>query len=138
MMSAARVFWKSRRFGQVAATCLGLMLIVAPALAQADAPVDNFADFFKRLDRCVRLPASAEGSELTLRFSLTREGAVRGKPMITFSKLMGDSQAQRDFVAAALRALANCTPAPVTEAFGRALGERMLTWRLRAVRQRDS
>lgn len=117
---------------------LGLFLTAGPALAQAARSPNNVHELFSYLNQCVRLPASAEGSEITLRFSLTQYGALRGKPMITYSKLVGDSQAQQDFVAAALHALDACTPVPVTEAFGRVLGEKMLTWRLRAIRERGT
>lgn len=118
--------------------CCGMSLAIVPAVAQPPRSPDNIREFFSYLDQCVKLPASAEGSELTLRFSVTHYGALRGKPMITYSKLVGDAQAQRDFVAAALQALDACTPVPVTERFGRIIGEKMLTWRVRAVSLRGS
>ena len=119
-----------------------VLLSLGPAQAQerAQAPrnPNNARELFAYLGQCVSLPASAEGSEITLRFSLTHYGALRGKPMITYSKLVGDGPAQREFVAAALHALEACTPVPVTEAFGRVIGEKMLTWRLRDIRERSS
>ena len=117
---------------------IALCLLALPSLAQAPRSPGNIRELFAYLNQCVQLPASAQGSEITLRFSLTHYGALRGKPMITYSKLVGDSQAQHDFVAAALHALDACTPAPVTEEFGRIVGEKILTWRLRAIRERKS
>lgn len=114
-------------------TMLGVASVPAPSSAQAPRSPDNIRELFAYLDQCVSLPISAAGSEITLRFSLTHYGALRGKPMISYSKLVGDGQAQADFVAAALRALEDCTPIPVTESFGRIVGQQVLTWRLRAI-----
>ena len=113
---------------------LGLAAVVfiamdAPAYAQrrsiAQAP-DNLQDLFRFLYQCATVPAGTEGSELTLRFSLTQYGALRGKPMITYSKLVGSPVDQRVFVSAALGALEKCTPVPLTERFGKVISQRVL------------
>jgi len=101
----------------------------APAHAQARAvprSPDNLRELFQFLYQCARIPPGTEGSELTLRFSLTHYGALRGKPMITYSKLVGSPADQRVFVSAALDALEKCTPVPVTEHFGKVIGQKMI------------
>src|SRR4051794_24071434 len=104
---------------------------VAPAHASEKRSPDNLRDLFAYLRQCVRLPLGSEGSEITLRFGLTHYGALKGPPMITHSRLAGDLAARQAFVAASLAALQNCTPVPVTEAFGRVVSQTVLTWRLR-------
>lgn len=104
------------------------------AIAQvAQKPVaspDTIAELFAFLGQCVHFHPGSEGSELTLRFSLTPYGALRGKPMITYSKLVGAPEAQRQFVSDALAALENCTPVPMTEHFGKVAGQKMILWRV--------
>ena len=101
----------------------------APAHAQARAvsgAPDNIRELYQFLYQCARIPPGTEGSELTLRFSLTHYGALRGKPMITYSKLVGSEEDQRVFVSAALDAIEKCTPVPVTEHFGKVIGQKMI------------
>ena len=87
---------------------------------------DNIRELFQFLYQCARIPPGTEGSELTLRFSLTHYGALRGTPMITYSKLVGSEEDQRVFVSAALDAIERCTPVPVTEHFGKVIGQKMI------------
>jgi hypothetical protein len=49
-----------------------------------------------------------------------------GQPWITYSKLSGDADAQKRFVAAALVALAACTPVAITDALGGAIAGRRI------------
>jgi hypothetical protein len=88
---------------------------------------DNINELFAFLHQCAKFPPGSEGSEITLRFSLTHYGALHGKPMITYSKLVGSTEDQKLFVSAVLDSLDKCTPVPVTEHFGKVVGQRMLT-----------
>ena len=100
-----------------------------PAHAQtktASQSPDNMNELFRFLGQCAKFPPGAEGSEITLRFSLTHYGALRGKPMITYSKLVGSPEDQRLFVSAALDAIEKCTPVPLTEHFGKVVGQKMI------------
>ena len=111
---------------------IGLIATGAPVHAQTKAPSqtpDNIQELFQFLYQCAKVPPGVEGSELTLRFSLTHYGALRGKPMITYSKLVGSPEDQRVFVSAALDALEKCTPVPVTETFGKILAQQMIVMR---------
>ena len=111
---------------------IGLMAVGAPAWAQAKgAPQtpDNIQELFQFLYQCAKVPPGVAGSELTLRFSLTHYGALRGKPMITYSKLLGSPEDQRVFVSAALDALEKCMPVPVTEHFGKIVAQKIIVMR---------
>ena len=120
---------------------LGLIATGASVHAQTKSPPqtpDNIQELFQFLYQCARVPAGGEGSELTLRFSLTQYGALRGKPMITYSKLAGSLEDQRVFVSAALDTLEKCTPVPVTETFGRILAQKIIVMRFPRPRENRS
>jgi hypothetical protein len=117
-----------------------LALVVAVSSGQAQhvqqsQTPNTIRELFAYLGQCVHFPAGSEGSEITLRFSITHQGALRGPPMVTYSKLTGDEAAQRRFVAAALDALDKCMPVRVTDLFGKIASRKMITWRLRNVRE---
>lgn len=118
------------RFSSICFFALGLLVMGGLAHAQqkpvSQAP-DNINELFRYLGQCAKFPPGTEGSEITLRFSLTHYGALRGKPMITYSKLVGSPEDQQLFVSAALAALEKCTPVPVTEQFGKVVGQKMIT-----------
>ena len=120
---------------------LGLIATGASVQAQVKSPSqtpDNIQELFQFLYQCARVPAGGEGSELTLRFSLTHYGALRGKPMITYSKLVGSLEDQRVFVSAALDTLEKCTPVPVTETFGKILAQKIIVMRFPRPRENKS
>ena len=93
------------------------------------APIATLHQLGPALTACFHAPARSAGSELTVRFSLTKDGAVLGTPKITFSRLVGGHQDQQAFVAAALKALDDCTPVAVTPGLGGAIAGRPLSVR---------
>ena len=98
--------------------------------AQASAlKLDNINQLFAYLDRCLTPVPGSEGSEITLRFSLTHDGALRGQPMITYSNLVGSLEIQRRFVETALDDLEKCAPIPMTETFGKVVSQKMILWK---------
>jgi hypothetical protein len=78
------------------------------------------------LTRCWRAPPGSEGSTITVGITLKRDGTMFGQPTITYSKLTGDTDAQKRFVTSALAALATCTPASITDALGGAIAGRRI------------
>ena len=120
---------------------IGFIAMSAPAHTQTkriSQTPDNIQELFQFLYQCAKVPPGVEGSELTLRFSLTHYGALRGKPMITYSKLVGSPEDQRVFVSAALDALEKCTPVPVTESFGKIVSQKMIVMRFPRPRESRS
>ena len=116
-----------------ASVLAAFLFVAAPsgALAQAPAaPADTLQDLRSALTACWKAPAGSMGSEITLRFSLTHKGELRGLPMITYSKLTGSRDDQERFAIAALAALLNCTPVRLTDSLGRIASQRMLHVRL--------
>jgi hypothetical protein len=108
-----------------------LAALGAPATARAqDAPIDTLQDLRHRLSTCVRTPADGGGSEITILFSLRRDGSLLGQPRITHSLLRGDEAAQRAFVADAIAALAKCLPARISDGLGGAIAGRLFSIRI--------
>jgi hypothetical protein len=101
----------------------------APAAAQ-DAPADTLRDFRREIAGCVAPPAVSPGSEITVLFSLRRDGSLLGQPRITHSTLLGDPSAQRAFVAEAIAALAKCLPVRITDSLGGAIAGRLFSIRI--------
>jgi hypothetical protein len=104
-----------------------VMILVAGSPPAA--PVATLRDLGPALTACFRAPDHSAGSQVTVRFSLTREGTLLGRPAITFSKLVGNPEDQRAFVAAALGGLAACTPVRLTPGLGGAIAGRPLSVR---------
>jgi len=109
---------------------LALAVCLAAVQAQAREPVRTLRELGPAFAACWRAPPGSEGSEITLRFSLKRDGGLLGKPRITYSRLSGDEEARRRFVAAALAAVAECLPAPIAPELGATIAGRPLTLRL--------
>lgn len=114
---------------------LGSLLIAMPP-AQA-APANSLAQLWKTLGGCIRLndvPTAAAGSEVTVLFSLKRDGSLLGRPRITHSRLLGGAGDQQDFIAGALAAVSRCLPAEITDGLGGAIAGRPLSFRITSQR----
>ncbi|SEI15458.1 hypothetical protein SAMN02799636_06063 [Methylobacterium sp. 275MFSha3.1] len=100
-----------------------------PARSQV-ASVNNWAEFREAMAACWTVPPGTEGSLIAYRFGLDKTGAIRGKPLITARRLVGDQDAHRRYEEAASAVLARCFPLKVTRAFGAILGESPIYLRL--------
>lgn len=112
----------------------GLLLVLALTSTPAEAePANTLSELWRALGACTVVrdaPAAAAGSEVTVLFSLKRDGSLLGKPQITHSRLLGDAAAQQAFMAGALTAVARCLPLPVTDGLGGAIAGRPFRLRL--------
>ena len=128
----------ARRGAVASAIALAAMLSVfASSLQAADRPANTLRDLSAALHQCLVLPPGPVGSQLTIRFSLRRDGAVLGKPQITFAKLNGGAAEQRGFADAVAAAFNRCLPAAITDALGGAIAGRPILIRF-AVRPRET
>ncbi len=85
--------------------------VVWIALAGSPAePVATFGALREALSRCFAAPPHAGGSVVTVRFSLRRDGAVFGRPRVTYLKLAGRPEDQAAFERAVAASLEACTP----------------------------
>ena len=92
-------------------------------------PINTLAELWPALYACWSPPAGTEGKELTLTFSVRRDGTLIGKPRATYSKLQGGSDLDRAFVTSVLQALDKTLPLPITESFGGVIAGRPMALR---------
>ncbi len=104
-------------------------LLASPTEAKS-VPVNTLPELSRELGDCVKAPSGIAGSELTIIFALKRDGSLLGKPRVTHSHLIGDLDAQRRFVEAAIQAVAECLPVRITNEFGGAIAGRPLSIRI--------
>ena len=115
--------------------CAAMVLLQAPVgYAQTtDVPtspqharLNNWIELRLALRRCWTPPSGTEGSFISFRFGLTREGSVKGAPRVTATRLVGSDEAQRLFRQSVFEALKRCFPAPLTREFGALMGEAVI------------
>jgi hypothetical protein len=94
------------------------------------APVNNWAEFRQAVSACWNVPPDTEGALIAYKFGLDKNGAIRGKPLVTARRLVGDGDAQKRYVEAGAQVLARCFPLAVTPSFGAILGESPIYLRL--------
>lgn len=124
----------------LAAVVIGLVVATAGVAAQPRScdsrePVNTLKELGQALYACWQPPPGNAGMEITLSFSLRRDGSLLGKPRATWSKLSGTMEEQRAFVASVLAALDEALPVPLTDSMGGAIAGNPLTMRFSAVRR---
>ena len=100
-----------------------LMLFLSFASEARCAPANSLRQLFHALSDCVTAPVAGD-SEITIVFSLKRDGALLGKPRISHAKLLGDEADQREFVRDVLMAFGRCVPVRITDELGAAIAGR--------------
>jgi hypothetical protein len=93
---------------------------------------DTLKDLYDRLASCWKPPAGLprlERTEVTVRFTLRRDGSVIGEPRITFATQPRASRAFRLFAQAAQDSIRRCTPAGITPGLGGGIAGRPIALR---------
>jgi hypothetical protein len=88
--------------------------------------INNWVELRTALRRCWTPPSGTEGSFISFQFGLTREGAIRGAPRVTATRLVGNAESQKLFRDSVFEALKKCFPAPLTREFGALMGEAVI------------
>jgi hypothetical protein len=99
---------------------------IQSACAAEASPANTLRELYPMLTRCWRAPLGSHGSTVTVGITLKRDGTMFGQPTITYSKLTGETDAQKRFVASVLAALAACTPVAITDGLGGAIAGRRI------------
>jgi hypothetical protein len=110
---------------------LGLAAIARADAAEAPAPANTIVEMFTGLKRCLALVAMAEGTEVTIQFSLNRRGGLIGKPRITYAHWTGDDAARKQSAQAIAEGFDKCLPMRITDQLGGAIAGRPIAFRLR-------
>ena len=104
-------------------------LLLSGCLTQAEAGeggVNSLQQLTQVFRQCARIRVDSKGSEITVLFSLKRDGSLLGKPKITYSRLNGRLDDQKGFVAGVLTALSECFPLNISDGLGGAIAGRPL------------
>ena len=94
--------------------------------------VDTIRATFPAVGSCWTPPAGLtklETVEITVRFSLRRDGSVIGAPRVTFATAGAETRARQRLAAAAIEAIHRCTPLKLTKGFGDAVAGRPIAIR---------
>ncbi len=111
---------------RVAAAAFFAFSLAAPAAA---APANDLRALFGYLGACMKGVGGEPGAELTIAFSLKRDGSLFGKPHVTYSRLPSDPGDRARFLDDVAGKFSACFPAPITDGLGGAIAGRRLTMR---------
>ena len=101
------------------------------AIAQEEG-VSDLATMSARLKRCWQSPALPSGNigmEITVQFTLKRDGNLLGHPRITYETRSATDDERIIYRTAVMQALQRCVPMPFTHGMGDAIAGRPFTIR---------
>ena len=122
-------------------TSLALALLATPCAAQDGAgagfgaparPVGTLSEVASSIRACWRAPAGLtrlERMDVTVRFSLRRDGSAFPGSRVTFATLPADGEARRRLAQSALDAVRDCTPVRLSETLAASIAGRPLVLR---------
>jgi hypothetical protein len=108
-----------------AAALLVLAVQVLPVPAAAE-PVDSVKQLVERLQQCWQPPARSQGRavDITVLVSFTRDGAILGRPRVTYQTEGVSDNDRLAYRIAAMETLQRCTPLPFSQGLGGAVAGR--------------
>jgi hypothetical protein len=112
------------------AKAIALALVLTLPSEAKSAPANTLRELYAAVGVCLKVTTGTPGSEMTIVFSVKSDGSLLGKPKISHAKLLGDPEAQRDFVRDVLAALSKCLPLSMTEGLGGAVAGRPMIFRI--------
>jgi hypothetical protein len=101
-------------------------------------PANSLRELYVELQKCLAAPGGVAGSELTIVFSLRRDGSLLGRPRISYSKLLGGAAEQLQFGEGVAAAFNQCLPLPITDALGGAIAGRPISIRFTVGRRQTN
>jgi hypothetical protein len=117
----------------ISRAALAMLLLAGSAGTARAEPLNTLNDLWKALGACWIWPPAeqvVDGMEITVRFSLTRDGAILGEPRFTYSKPGIAPEARAAYQRAAAESLVQCAPFSLTPEFGGAIAGRPISLRL--------
>jgi hypothetical protein len=106
-----------------------------PDAAEA-APANTLRELWAQLGQCLQSAEGAEGLDVTIVFSLKRDGALLGKPRITHSTSRSNDADMRRAIVSVEQAMDKCLPLSITDALGGAIAGRPLALRIGSGRKK--
>jgi hypothetical protein len=95
-------------------------------------PLNTLQELFAALEACWEPPPleqSRPGTEITVRFSLTRSGEILGEPRFTYSTAALSPEIKSAYQRAIAAALKRCTPFSLSHGLGGAIAGRPISTR---------
>ena len=96
----------------------------------AEKSANTLSELNSQIRACLIIPPAPEGGDMTLLFSIKRDGQVLGKPRIVFAKQLVAPKNQAQFIGSVLAALEACFPLKITESLGAAIAGRPFRYRI--------
>jgi hypothetical protein len=121
------------RFAPVALAALALVSfdpVPAPA-----SPANTLIEMWSHFRFCLRSAHLDKGVDLTLRFSLKRDGSLNGKPMVSYFNMPDDTEAERRNADAVAQAIDHCLPVSISDTLGNAIAGRPMWIRFHGPRR---
>ncbi len=103
------------------------LLALASTATSSPPPSATFRALEHALTHCFQAPPHADGSAITVRFSLKRDGSVFGVPRVTYARLAGTAEDQALFRQAVVASLDACTPVRLSPALAATIAGHPLT-----------
>jgi hypothetical protein len=100
--------------------------LLACPLPVAAEPLDSIRGVVERLHQCWKPPprSQAKPVDITVMVSFNREGAIMGRPRVTYETEGSSDNDRLAYRVAAMEALQRCTPLPFSEGLGGAVAGR--------------
>ncbi len=100
--------------------------LLAPPVPAPAQQLDTIKDVVARLHQCWKPPPRTRVSpvDITVIVSFNREGAILGRPRVTFETAGATDDDRLAYRIAAMEALQRCTPMPFSEGLGGAVAGR--------------
>ena len=114
------------------ATVAALLLFSWSTARAEPARVNTIDELFARLRQCwqpPKLPEGHPGIQITVLFTLRRDGEIFGRPKITFESPEASTEDSIAYRTAVMETLQRCTPMPFTESMGGAIAGRTIRFR---------
>jgi hypothetical protein len=103
---------------------LGLMLAAGCAHAEDRARLNTIAELLEAVHKCWVPPPLAQahaGMQITVQFSITRDGRLQGKAAIRYESPDASDEERLAYRRSVAESLAHCAPFPITDGLGDAV-----------------
>jgi hypothetical protein len=114
---------------RLGAAALALGAAAAGPCAAQSPPIATVDQLVRHIRGCWRPPEGERGVIVTVRFSLRRDGTLLAEPRQTFITGGLPAEVRERHLAAAFRAVRDCTPAPLGDELGASIAGRPISLR---------
>ena len=106
---------------------LALVFAMVSSAAEA-APANTLRAMFAQIDACIGPLHLHSGTEMSIRFSLRRDGSLIGAPHVTYMKVPNEDADRDADLKAVADAFTRCLPVAITPELGGAIAGRPFTF----------